>query len=166
MNLLILIRQSIHQVINAFQDVINIAKLVGDAFGKAGSAIGSTWNAIVGYFKSGINEIIGLINTFINALDSISIHMPSINIPGGGTVGGGTLSFPHIPDIPYLAAGGIVQSSGLAVVGDAGPELLSLPIGASVTPLSSSGSSQQPVNQTIVLQVDGKNMGPSRPTDR
>ena len=42
----------------------------------------------------------------------------------------------NIPKIPKLAEGGIIDQSGIAMVGEAGPELLSLPRGASVTPLS------------------------------
>ena len=42
----------------------------------------------------------------------------------------------NIPKIPKLAEGGIIDQSGIAMVGEAGPELLSLPRGASVSPLS------------------------------
>ncbi len=46
---------------------------------------------------------------------------------------------PRIPTIPELAAGGIIHRSGLALVGEAGPELLELPQGAVVKPLSKTG---------------------------
>lgn len=38
--------------------------------------------------------------------------------------------------IPFAAKGGTITHSGSVVVGDAGPELLNLPTGASITPLS------------------------------
>lgn len=42
----------------------------------------------------------------------------------------------NIPEIPLLAKGGNVISSGRAIVGEAGPELIDLPAGARVSPLS------------------------------
>ena len=48
---------------------------------------------------------------------------------------------PYIPEIPLLAKGGILEA-GSAIVGEAGPELLSLVNGkARVTPLNAAGSS-------------------------
>lgn len=42
----------------------------------------------------------------------------------------------HINEIPLLAKGGNVVSSGAAIVGEAGAELVELPQGARVTPLT------------------------------
>ena len=52
-----------------------------------------------------------------------------------------------------LASGGIVSQGGLFKVGEKGPELVSLPMGAAVTPMSASGG-----NQTIVVKgvIDGR----------
>ena len=72
----------------------------------------------------------------INALNKIRIKVPAINIPLVGKVGGFEIGLPRIPTIPELAAGGIIQRSGLALVGEAGPELLELPQGAKVKPLT------------------------------
>jgi hypothetical protein len=58
---------------------------------------------------------------------------------GMGAFGNGTPHFGGGLDlfgihIPFLATGGTVLGGGLAMVGEAGPELLSLPRGATVTP--------------------------------
>lgn len=101
--------------------------------------LASGWVAIV---KAPINGIIGLlngaigaINTMINGLNSIHVDIPDW-IPG---IGGNTIGFniPNIGSIPYLAKGGTVLS-GSAIVGEAGPELLTVsPYGTRVLPLTS-----------------------------
>lgn len=76
------------------------------------------WEAITGIFKSKINIITHGINTVIKGINSAS--QGSLNIPL----------------IPQLAKGGIV-SSGTAMVGEAGPELLTVANGrAMVQPLT------------------------------
>jgi len=60
-----------------------------------------------------------------------------------------------------LAKGGTVRSAGSAVVGDRGPELLSLPKGAGVTPISPGGSGGGMGEMgwhetTINVPIDGK----------
>lgn len=102
------------------------------------------WDTFVGIVKAPINAIIGLINGLIGAinmatgrLNSLKISVPDW-IPG---IGGKSFGFniPSIPSIPYLAKGGTVLS-GSAIVGEAGPELLTVgPSGTRVQPLTNSG---------------------------
>lgn len=102
------------------------------------------WDTFVGIVKAPINAIIGLINGLIGAinmaiggLNSLKISVPDW-IPG---IGGKSFGFniPSIPNIPYLAKGGTVLS-GSAIVGEAGPELLTVgPSGTRVQPLTNSG---------------------------
>lgn len=96
------------------------------------------WNGVVNIFggifdmiaamaKAPLNTMIGLINAFLGGLNNIKIPKW---IPG---VGGKGFS---ISTIPYLAEGGHVLN-GQAIVGEAGPELLSNKNGkTTVTPLS------------------------------
>lgn len=95
--------------------------------GRIGRAAAGMWNGFKNAFRSAINWIIGKWN-------GLSFNVPSINthIPGIGRVGGFSLG---TPNIPYLATGGTATRSGLAVVGERGPELLNLGRGAQVTPL-------------------------------
>lgn len=79
------------------------------------------WGAIVDIFKSKLNTVIGLANGIIDGINLIS-------------VGGESADIPHIP---MLAQGGIL-TSGSAIVGEAGPELVQVSDGrAMVQPLSS-----------------------------
>ncbi|MGW4501475.1 hypothetical protein ACWENR_23020 [Micromonospora sp. NPDC004336] len=56
---------------------------------------------------------------------------------GGSVLGMGIPSVTlNIPNIPYLAKGGHILNAGTAIVGERGPELLELPVGATVRPLS------------------------------
>lgn len=103
------------------------------------------FDSLVAIAKAPLNGIIGLINMVINGLNSLINGLNKIDIdipewvPG---IGGGNLGFniPNIGNIPYLAKGGTVLS-GSAVVGEAGPELLTVgPSGTRVQPLSGSTS--------------------------
>lgn len=94
--------------------------------GKIGRAASGLFDSFKDSFRGAINWIIGKWN-------GLSFTIPSVSIPGLGSIGGATLS---TPDIPYLAKGGNITGAGLAVVGDAGPELLKLPKGAQVQPLT------------------------------
>lgn len=93
--------------------------------GRMGRAVAGTWIGLWTGFKWALNKIIGA----WNSLD--------FTIGGGSFMG---MSFPSMhlgtPKIPYLAKGGIVARSGAAIVGEAGPELVSMRRGAQVTPLS------------------------------
>lgn len=87
-------------------------------------------NAVIGL----INGVISAINKMIDGLNSIQIDVPDW-VPG---LGGKTFGFniPHIGKVAYLAKGGTL-TSGTAVVGEAGPELLTVSNGnAHVIPLS------------------------------
>jgi len=113
-----------------------IKEKLAEIWGSIKQTASDVWNGIWDIIKGVINWIIGGINKMINALNSIRIKVPAINIPLVGKVGGFEIGLPRIPTIPELAAGGIIQRSGLALVGEAGPELLELPQGAKVKPLT------------------------------
>lgn len=88
---------------------------------------GGIFDGIVAIAKAPINGLIGLINGFIGGLNNIKIPKW---VPG---VGGKGFS---IAKIPYLAEGGHMIN-GQAIVGEAGPELLTAKNGkTTVTPLS------------------------------
>lgn len=75
------------------------------------------WDGIKASLKAAINVLGSIINSFIDRINSIQITIPSVNIPGIGQVGGGTISFPKIPRIPSLAIGtDQVNSDGLAML--------------------------------------------------
>ena len=82
------------------------------------SIFGTIWGGISGLVKAPINAVIGIINSAIGAINSISVTVPDW-VP---LVGGQTLGF-NIPQIPMLATGGTILEPMLAVVGDA-PETI------------------------------------------
>lgn len=88
---------------------------------------GGIFDGIVAVGKAPINAMIGLINGFIGGLNNIKIPKW---VPG---IGGKSFS---ISKLPYLAQGGHLIN-GQAIVGEAGPELLTAKNGkTTVTPLS------------------------------
>jgi phage-related protein len=122
-------------------------------------------NTLGDIFKAPIRVIISVINSLIDKLNSLKINIPSVAVPGLGTFGGGTVGF-NIPNIPQLAAGGIINSPTLAMVGEAGTE--------AVVPLENSGfvdnlsssigsailaamqfSTQSNSNNEVAIYIDG-----------
>jgi hypothetical protein len=96
--------------------------------GKITSIASSMWNGLINAYRTAINFLI----RGWNALDfGIHVHIPSW-VP---TIGGKGFDISDvIPDIPFLSGGGTATQGGLAVVGENGPEIVSLPTGATVHP--------------------------------
>ena len=91
---------------------------------------GGIFDYIVAMAKAPLNGVIGLlnmaisgINSLIRGLNNIRFSVPSW-VPGFGGKSFG-INIGTIGKIPYLAKGGIL-SQGSAVVGEAGPELLTM----------------------------------------
>ncbi|MEY8538983.1 phage tail tape measure protein [Lactococcus muris] len=88
---------------------------------------GGIFDGLIANAKAPLNSLIGLVNGVIGGLNKIK--MPKW-VPGIGGKG------VDIPEIPYLAKGGHLIN-GQAIVGEAGPELLTAKNGkTTVTPLS------------------------------
>ncbi|MGL4335235.1 MAG: phage tail tape measure protein [Lactococcus garvieae] len=88
---------------------------------------GGIFDGMVALAKAPLNLIIGLVNGLIGGLNNISVPKWVPGIGGKGV---------NISTIPYLATGGHLIN-GQAIVGEAGPELLSAKNGkTTVTPLS------------------------------
>ena len=102
------------------------------------------FNSLINMVKAPLNGIIGLLNGAVGAINSLIGGLNSISFTMPKWLGGGHfgLSIPYIPSIPYLAKGGIL-SQGSAIVGEAGPELLTM-MGnrAMVQPLTSNTTNQ------------------------
>lgn len=105
---------------------------------------GGLFDNLVNMVKSPLNGIIGLLNGAISAINGLISGLNSISFTMPSWLGGGHfgINIPYIPKIPYLAKGGIL-SQGSAIVGEAGPELLTM-MGsrAMVQPLTSSTTNQ------------------------
>ncbi|MDO7786098.1 hypothetical protein [Desulforamulus aquiferis] len=94
----------------------------------AGSAaldwLGKKWTAFKDTAAFAINAVIDYINELIEKINKVGI----VKIGIISHVGGGKT--------PGLAKGGTITAPGTVLVGEEGPELLSLPRGAQVTPLN------------------------------
>lgn len=119
--------------------------------------------------KGNINIILGFVNKAINAINKL---INGVNKVGGAV--GIKAQIPTISTIPMLASGGTI-SSGSAIVGEAGAELLTMNNGrATVTPLTSNDGitdmlgtisgqlgSTNPVQLTVYSVLDGRIVGRS-----
>lgn len=96
------------------------------------------WNGIVDIFSGIFSGIVNLmkvpINAIISGINSVFSAIGTIEIPDWvPLIGGASFS---LPQIPMLWKGGNVIEAGRVLVGEKGPEILDLPAGARVTPLS------------------------------
>ena len=97
------------------------------AFEGIGDTVKKVWSGMKTTFKDGINFWINAINKLIDGVNAL-------DVPEWVTKATG-ISGINLPRIPALANGGIIDSPGSVLVGEAGPEILNLPRGASVSPL-------------------------------
>ena len=107
---------------------------------------GGIANSLLNVFKAPLNGIISLINKAIDKFNGMIAKInkiPGINV---GTIG----------KIPMLANGGVL-AQGSAIVGEAGPELLSMDNGkAVVQPLTNGSSAAAPIYLTVQSVLDGR----------
>ena len=125
----------------AFDTVLGIFKTFsglfsgdwGKMWGGIKQTFGGVWDGIVSIGKGAMNLVIQFVNKMIGSLNTLKWEIPSY-IP---FLGGKSWGF-NLSKIPLLAEGGDINRGGMAIVGEAGPELLNLPTGARVTPLNDS----------------------------
>lgn len=128
-----------HWIVDKFNAVVGFVK---DIPKKISTAASGMWDGIKNAFKGALNWIISKWNGLQFSIPGFSAF--------GLHVGGFTLG---VPQIPMLASGGVVAQSGMAIVGERGPELLSLTRGAQVQPLNRSTAGSY--NGMTVVQING-----------
>ena len=99
-----------------------VVEIFGGIFSGIAALTKAPFNLVLGM----VNKVINAINTLISGLNKIHFTLPSWL--GGGSFG---INLPSIPNLPYLAKGGMLED-GMAVVGEAGPELLTVGNGRAV----------------------------------
>ncbi len=148
----------IDDIIGVFGGLIDFISGVftGDwelAFQGIQDIVKNIFEGMVNIVKAPINFIINGINAFIRGINKVKIPdwVPA--------VGGKGINIPEI--IPLLENGGTIYKKGSAIVGEAGAELLELPTGAKVTPLTSSektiGKEAKAINLNLNLNIENFN---------
>lgn len=93
---------------------------------------------VTGAIKAAFNNVIGLVNSVID-------HIDSIKVAGFGV---------SIPEIPYLASGGVLAPGQIGVVGEHGPEIIQA---------GTSGVSVLGTSQTAALLGSSSGTGGNQP---
>lgn len=96
----------------------------------AGILIWKNWATIVDFVKDSVNAFIEVINTLIRAFFRLNPLLAPL------TAAAGAFGLDIVPEIPQFAHGGQMLRGGRALVGERGPEVVTLPAGAQVTPIS------------------------------
>lgn len=131
-----------------------ISSAAVSVFTGIGNAVKNVWNGIVGAIKGAINSIISAINSMIRgAVSGVNGLIKGINSVTGA-VGIPAIPTFTAPQIPMLANGGLIRTAGTVIVGEKGPEMLSLPSGAKVSPIDKSRRSEN--NFYINIYAEGK----------
>lgn len=161
--------------------------LAGVLFGPFGFAIAMIikhWSSVEGFFKSLGKGIVAIFEGVGSAVANVfkAVVNASIIGPLDTALHWAHMLYRKIPDplgvlpswplsdpaIPHLERGGTIRKGGTVVVGEHAPELLSLPAGARVDPLSSSrsGSLLPPGtwrgaegDLVVSVQIDRKEIG-------
>lgn len=106
---------------------------------------GGIFNGLKAVAKAPLNAIIGMVNMAISGINGV---IGGLNKIPGVDIG-------QIGKIPYLAKGGIL-SRGSAVVGEAGPELLTMSAGrAVVQPLTNNTTNNSATYGNVTINVYG-----------
>lgn len=114
------------------------------------------FDSLVAIAKAPLNGIIGLLNMAISSINKLIEGFNGLGFDLPDWLGGGGWhpSIPTIPKIPFLKNGGIL-SQGSAVVGDAGPELLTMASGKAVVQPLTSNNKTTTYTSPVTIQVFG-----------
>lgn len=143
-----------HAIVSFFGGIWSKVKSVAiGAWNAIGGAVRGAWNGIIGVVRSGLNGLVGVVNTLINGVNTL---INGFNRLPGPDIG-------NIPTIPGLANGGRILTGGMALVGERGPELVSLPTGAAVAPLV--GNAGVSTNVSVSFRIDRRRFGRGQELD-
>lgn len=143
----------VENVIGIFQGLIDFIQGVftgnwEQAWGGVIQIFSNLFEGLVNIVKAPLNAIIGGINEVFSSIGTITVPdwVPKI--------GGKQFS---LPNLPMLAKGGNIISQGEVIVGEEGPEILDLPVGARVTPLDKAQNNNLDYGLLKTILVDALN---------
>jgi hypothetical protein len=134
--------------------IVPAVVLIVKNFGKIKAAVEAVWSTI----KSVFGKVRGFIANvfsggFVSQIGRGIADWINAHTPFGDEIKAGPLHF----RLPALAAGGVIRASGAALVGEQGPEIVSLPRGATVWPTPAvnamANAPGASAGQTIVTKV-------------
>ncbi len=129
-----------------FEDTWNGIVSFFEGIGSAIADFAETmWEPIGTAFEAVVKFLKGVWNTFVGFWNGIQVTVPRVDIPFVGKVGGFTIG---LPDLPHLAAGGIIDRPTLALLGEGNQA-------EAVIPLDRMGEMGTTVNLTINGDVTG-----------
>lgn len=148
------IKQYISGIMKVFSGILNfISGVFTGNWKKAWEGVknifGGAFQALAGLCKVPINAVIGIINSAIEGINSISVDIPD-GIP---LVGGKHIGF-SIPKIPALAKGTPNWLGGLAQINEKGGEIVDLPKGTRVYPHDESVSIAKNTSNAKLSMLD------------
>ena len=135
----------------------NIGNWFKDKIAQIGGFFSGLWDGIKSGAKAGLNGVIWFLNKAIDGLNAMLTPARKVIEVIGKVFGANwTMEQIAIPHIPMLAKGGTLFN-GTALVGEQGPELLTMMKngGARVTPLNGSANALGNAGDTITLNIYG-----------
>jgi phage-related protein len=97
---------------------IGIIAFFQNVFAGIGNFIGGIFRGVANIIIDNVNFVIGMINTLI---DGLNVALDGLSVVSGGTI---NLQVDKLGTIPRLAKGGYVTGPTTALIGEAGPEVV------------------------------------------
>lgn len=139
------IKKVIEKISNFFISIFT--EKIPAALNKLKDFFKKIWDSIVAVMKAPVNMIIKMLNSIISGINKVFSWANSLKLPdflGGASLG---FNFKPLEKIPLLAKGGVL-TSGTAIVGEAGPEALTVKNGKAIV---------QPLGGGAALSAAGNN---------
>lgn len=136
-----------------------IADKISSAMDTVKSVFETVKETILGIWEAVVSGIKGKINGIILLINSLTSKINGFGDKANGLLSAFGINIPRIASIPLLARGGVL-ANGSAIVGESGPELVTMQNGAArVQPLTNTtntyntynNTSRQPVQINLVL---------------
>jgi hypothetical protein len=124
---------------------------VKQAFVDAWNWVRSHWPALKAVLLAPFTAVLGIIKTVVDKIKSITTSVTSLPGKLASKIPGASFVTKHLPHFQH---GGVMPYTGSALVGEAGPEVLTLPRGAAITPMGAAAAAMAPIRVEVPLFLD------------
>lgn len=138
----------------------NVLPILGKLAGFIANDIGAAFQS----WGNGIKAVAGFIGNLFDGIGKLLDQLGNLKDKIGDVLS----HIPSIPGLPHFAMGGTMGASGLAVVGEQGPELVALPAGARIYSAAqtqqiaargqASGVSGGTAQTVLIIQLDSRTL--------